>query len=190
MACCDFSRLNLDKDCAALAVGGLIKDIYFANLCDIDTITSSTNDNVYDDIQMLTDPVTTQPYTWYRIQFKELTGAAAFTLNVGNNRNVTHRVNATMQGVSAAQYASLEKMMGGGEGVFIAVDSSGQAHLLGRTRGLLLATAEGGTGLAEDDLVGAELVFERAQTHMVEFIAPNTTITVDDSNGGTISVVF
>jgi hypothetical protein len=178
MAFCTFSRLNIEKDCTGLFVGGLIKDIYFANLNEVDEISSSFSNNIIDTIDMLIDPVSTDPYPWYKLQYKEDTGSAGFTLNVGNNRNVTHRVNATMQGISPLQYAALEEMMGGGEGVFIAVDSSGQAHLLGRTRGLRLVTAEGGTGAAVDDVYGAELVFEGVQAHQIEFVAPGVTIQV------------
>lgn len=180
---------SLPKDVCGQTRGGLIEEIYVANLANIDTITSSTSDKVYDAITMLIDPLTTDPYFWYRLQFKKGTAGLNNELTGTNNRYTNQSIDFSVAGLSAASMAVLEEMATG-EAVFIAKDARGLVHLLGRVSGLTCETLTAGTGAADDDFYGAVIRFSGAETEFTNFIATGTTIDVDDLNGGTEVITF
>jgi len=174
---------NLMKDVCGQTRGGLIEEIYVANLANIDTITSSTSDKNYDAITMLVDPLTTDPYFWYRIQFKKGTAGLGDELTGTNNRYTVQSIDFSHSGLTAESLAVLEGFATG-EAVFIAKDARGLVHLLGRVSGLTCETLTTTTGAAADDFYGSVIRFSGEETEFHNFITAGTTIEVDDNAGG------
>lgn len=180
---------SIAADSCGMKKGGLLKEIYVANFNQIQSITSSTNDKVFDSIVMQTNPVTSQPYFWYRIVFKRntagLNNEMQFGDNIFNNQTITFQTD----GISLQSLTALESMVDG-QAVFIAKDSRGLVHLLGRQDGLRMSEMTKGTGVASTDFYGATVTFLGEETELSNLIAAGTTITVDDFNGGTVTITL
>jgi len=158
-----------------------LNEIYVTSLCNIDEITSSTNDKEYDDVVMNIDPVSTNPYFWYRIQFKKNTAGLNSEAVIGTNRYYNQSVTFQHEGIDKDSLAVLEGMITG-DAVFIAKDYNGKIHLLGRIGGLQMSASTTGTGAAQDDLYGSEVTFLGSEPEMHNLIASGTTIQVWDGS--------
>ena len=177
--CCPTSLDNLLREDCKLQRGGLINEVYVVSLCDIDDITSSTNDKLYDAIVMNIDPVTTNPFYWYRIQFKKETASASSTFVVDENKYFNQAVSLQHSGITLASLTVLESFATA-DLVFIAKDSQGKIHLLGRVQGLEMTEGSISTGAAASDAYGSTLTFTGNEPETHNFIAPGTVIQVWD----------
>lgn len=185
--CCPITG-NLLQDVCGQTRGGLISEIYVTCLRNITSITSSTTDKSYDAIVMEIDPLTTDPYTWYRIQFKKGTAGLNNELTGTNNRYTNQSIDFSVAGLSVDGMTVLEQFATG-EAVFIAKDARGLVHLLGRVSGLTCETLTVGTGAADDDFYGSVIRFSGAETEFSNFITAGTTIEVLNVDGVTIDTV-
>lgn len=183
--CCPFSG-NIEKFRCGMAKGGLKGAIYAANVCEIDEITSSTSDKSFDAITMLIDPLTTNPYFWYEINFKK--GSAGFLneLQKGNNTFNNQTLTFAIEGITAASLAVLESMSTA-QVVFIVTDYQGVNHLLGRIDGLEMTASSYGSGTAQDDIYGGTITFSAGEPEFSNIVASGTTIEV--FNGTTTDTV-
>lgn len=181
---------NIDAYTCGMRRGGLVKEIYVANFGDIETITSSTLNNVYDSITMNTNPSTTLPYFWYRITSrKDTAGMTNEMVNGTNNKYINQTITFSIDGITPESHQVLNEMAEG-EAVFIVKDYEGQLHLLGRVAGLEVDSLASGTGTAEDDLYGATVTFTSAEPELSNFIATGTIIEVSDGAGGVVTVTL
>jgi len=179
---------NLEGKLCGPKRGGLNGVIYVANLSEIASITSSTNDKVYDAITMNVDPITTNPYYWFQISFKKNSAGLNNEGQFGNNIFVNQSISFTVEGITATSLQVLTDMLDG-EAVFIAKDWYGETHLLGRVGGLSMSAIGYGTGAAGDDLYGGEITFSSEEPELSNLIASGTTIDVWDGSG-TVTVTL
>lgn len=169
--------------------GGLRQKIYVTNWEDIASITSSTNDKLFDSITMKTNPITSQPYFWHQINFKRNSAGMNNEMQFGDNIFANQTLTFQVEGISLQSLTTLQNMVDGAA-VFIVVDSRGQAHLLGRLDGLRMSEMTVGTGAASTDFYGGTITFLGEETELSNLIASGTTIQVDDLAGGTTTVTF
>lgn len=186
MSCCKFGG-NLPKGDCCLALGGLKGSIYAANICDIAGYTITTN--AVTAITMGVDPLTTDPYFWYQIDFKKNTAGFNNEAAIGNNRYVNQTVTFSVEGLTTASLLVLEELLTA-EVVFIVTDNRGVNHLLGRLSGLMVTEGNIGAGIAADDLYGATLTFGGGEAEVSKRVASGTTIEVSDGAGGVITVTL
>lgn len=179
---------NINKYICGTRRGGLFGEIYVANLGQITDISSTTNDKNMDTIVMATDPLTSNPYFWYRIQFKKNTAGMNNEVQFGNNIFVNQSITFTVEGITATSLAVLEEMVDG-EAVFIAKDYQGNWHILGRIAGLVASAMNLGTGSAADDLYGGVITFSSEEPEFSNLITSGTQITVLAEDGITTEVI-
>lgn len=180
---------NINKYICGTRRGGLVGEIYVANLGDIVDISSTTSDKNMDTITMAIDPLTTQPYFWYRIVFKKNTAGLNNEVQFGNNIFVNQTITFTIEGITAESLQVLQDMVDG-EAVFIAKDYQGTAHVLGRISGLMASAMTYGTGAAADDLYGGEITFSSEEPEFSNIVLAGTTIEVSDGLGGTETITL
>lgn len=174
---------NINKYICGTRRGGLVGEIYVANLGEIADISSTTSDKNMDTITMEIDPLTTNPYFWYRIVFKKNTAGLNNEAQFGNNIFINQTLTFTVEGITAESLEVLQNMVDG-EAVFIAKDYQGVAHVLGRISGLMMSAMSYGTGAAADDLYGGEITFSSEEPEMSNIVVAGTTIEVSDGAGG------
>lgn len=179
---------NINKFICGTRRGGLVGEIYVANLGQVDTISSTTNDKNIDVITMQIDPLTTNPYFWYRIQFKKNTAGLNNEVQFGNNIFVNQNISFTVEGITADSLEVLEEMVDG-EAVFIAKDYQGIWHILGRIGGLVASAMNLGTGAAADDLYGGVITFSSEEPEFSNVVVSGTTIEVLAEDGVTIETI-
>lgn len=167
---------NINKVQCGPKRGGLV-EIFVANFGEINAITSTAGDKEMDTITMLTNPITSQPYFWYRIAFKKNTAGAANEVQFGNNVFVNQTLTFTVEGITKESLAVLEGMVDG-EAVFIARDYNGKTHVLGRIAGLMASAMNYGTGAAADDIYGGEITFSSEEPEFSNLVEAGTTIQV------------
>ena len=177
--CCPLALDNLLKGGCDAYRAGLLDEIYVVSRCNIDTITSSTNDKEYDDITMKIDAATTAPFYWFRIQFKKNTAGLTSEAQIGVTKHFNQSITFQHEGITKESLAVLQSMITG-EAVFIAKDYSGKVHLLGRIGGLEMEAASTGTGAGADDMYGSEVTFSGLEPEMHNLIASGTQIEVWD----------
>lgn len=176
MSCCKFNG-NLPKGVCGMAKGGLKGSIYAVNVCEIASYTKSGKNITA--ITMEIDPLTTNPYFWYQIDFKQNTAGFNNELQAGNNRYMNQSITFSVEGLTAASLAVLEQLMTA-EVVFIVTDNRGVNHLLGRLDGLMASEATIGAGIEADDLYGATLTFIGGEVETSNIVASGTAIEVWD----------
>ena len=174
---------NINKFICGTRRGGLNGEIYVANFGQIDEISSTTSDKNMDTIVMDIDPLTTNPYFWYRIVFKKNTAGLNNEVQFGNNIFVNQTITFTIEGITADSLEVLQNMVDG-EAVFIAKDYQGVAHVLGRISGLMMSAMSYGTGQGADDLYGGEITFSSEEPEVSNIVLAGTTIEVSDGIGG------
>lgn len=168
---------NINKGACGPKRGGLIGEIYVANLGEILDISSTAGDKEMDTITMRTNPVTSAPYTWYKIGFKKNSAGFNNEGQFGNNIFINQSVTFQVEGITKESLEVLQGMVDG-EAVFIAKDYNGKTHVLGRVAGLMMSTLTYGTGQAADDLYGGEIVFTSEEPEMSNLVKAGTTIQV------------
>lgn len=181
---------NIDVYKCGMTMAGLKGVIYFANFGEIDSITSSTTDNVYDAVNMKTDPLTASPYFWYQAAFNNNTAGITNTLVVNDNGGYVEQLLQFSVNGLAPEFFEVLNEMASGEMVAIAQDQNGNTHLLGRVNGIKQSEGVAGTGAALGDLYGATLSFMGSEPEYSNFIAVGTTIEVSDGQGGITTVTF
>ncbi len=186
MSCCKFNG-NLPKANCGMKKGGLRGSIYAANVCEIASYTFTSG--AVSAITMEVDPLTTNPYFWYQIDFKQNTAGFNNEAQVGNNTYVNQSITFSVEGLTAASLAVLEDLMTA-EVVFIVTDNLGVNHLLGRLDGLMLSEGTVGAGIEADDMYGATLTFIGGETELSKIVASGTTIEVYDGVSSTITVTL
>lgn len=179
---------NINKFICGTRRGGLNGEIYVANLGQITEISSTTSDKTMDTITMATDPLTTNPYFWYRIQFKKNTAGLSNEVQFGNNIFVNQTISFTVEGITADSLEVLQNMVDG-EAVFIAKDYQGVAHVLGRVGGLMASAMTYGTGAAADDLYGGVITFSSEEPEFSNIVLAGTTIEVLTEDGITTETI-
>jgi hypothetical protein len=185
MSCCKFNG-NLPKVACGMSKGGLKGSIYAANVCEIASYTFTTG--AVSAITMAVDPLTTNPYYWFQIDFKKNTAGFTNEAQVGNNTYVNQSISFSVEGLTAASLAVLEDLMTA-EVVFIVTDNRGVNHILGRLDGLMVSEATVGAGVEADDLYGATLTFTGGETELSKIVASGTTIDVWDGTAA-VAVVL
>lgn len=180
---------NIEKYLCGMKRGGLFGEIYVANLGEVDAITSSGGDKEMDTITMKIDPLTTNPYFWYRIVFKKNTAGLNNEVQFGNNKFVNQSITFSIEGITKESLAALETMVDG-EAVFIAKDYNDNWHVLGRIAGLEASAITYGTGTAADDLYGGEITFSSEEPEFSNLVASGTTIEVSDGAGSTETITL
>lgn len=185
---CNPITANLFRRICALVKGGLLQEIYAANLGEIDSVTFTTNEITA--ITMKTNPVTTNPYYWYRIVAKKQTAGVQNTVRVGTNtRYIEQQLDFTVEGFDTLNKLAFESMVNG-QAVFIGKDSSGAWHMIGRVEGAEMADGGTiGTGIALDDLVGGKATFIAQEVEVTPTITAGTTIDVLNVDGVTVDVI-
>jgi len=180
---------NINKFLCGLKRGGLVGEMYVANLADVDSITSSLNNKEMDTIVMRTNPITTLPYNWFRIAFKRDSAGLNNDVQFGNNIVANQTITFSVEGITEQSLTVLEKMVDG-EAVFIAKDYLGKWHILGRKNGLMMSAMNYGTGTAADDLYGGEITFSSMEAELSNLVLPGTQIEVDDNAGGVETITL
>jgi hypothetical protein len=175
--CCKING-GIDKGVCGMAKGGLKGTIYAANFCEIASYTK-TGKNVTA-ITMEVDPLTSDPYFFYKIAFKNGTAGFNNEAQIGNNTFSNQTLTFSAEGLTPTSLATLEQLMTA-EVVFIVTDARGVNHLLGRLEGMTISAATIGAGTAVDDLYGATLTFLGEETELSNIVASGTTINVWDS---------
>ena len=183
--CCKFNG-NLDKAGCGMAKGGLKGTIYAANFCEIAGY-GKTGKNV-SAVTMEVDPLTTDPFYFYQIAFKNGTAGFNNETQVGNNTFQNQTLTFGVEGLTAASLAVLEELMTA-EVVFIVTDARGVNHLLGRLEGMTISAATVGAGTAVDDMYGATLTFLGEEAELSNIVASGTTINVWNGTAA-VSVVL
>lgn len=173
---------NINKYICGTRRGGLVGEIYVANFGEVADISSTAGDKEMDTITMDIDPLTTNPYFWYRIVFKKNTAGLNNEVQFGNNIFVNQTITFSVEGITKESLAALQSMVDG-EAVFIAKDYQGKWHVLGRISGLMASAMTYGTGTAADDLYGGEITFSSEEPEFSNLIANGTTITVLAEDG-------
>lgn len=176
MSCCKFAG-NLTQSACGMSKGGLKGSIYAVSLCEIDEITIANK--TASAITMKTDPLTTNPFYWYEIQYKKGTAGFNNELAIGNNTFANQSITFAVEGLTAASLQTLEELATA-EVVFICTDTRGINHLLGRLDGLKASAGTVGAGIAADDLYGATMTFTGGETELSNLVASGTTIDVWD----------
>lgn len=176
--CCKFIG-NLPKGDCGFNKGGLKGTIYAANYCEVASYTMTGK--LVTAIAMEVDPLTTNPYFWYQIGFKQNTAGFNNEAQVGNNTFVNQTLTFSVEGLTAATLSVLEEMITA-EIVFIVTDARGVNHLLGRLEGMVATAAVIGAGTAADDLYGATLTFVSGETELSNIVQSGVTIDVWDGS--------
>lgn len=176
MSCCKFNG-NLTQSACGMSKGGLKGSIYAANLCEISAITISNK--TASAITMKTDPLTTNPFYWFELQFKKGTAGFSNELQIGNNTFSNQSVTFSVEGLTATALQTLQELATA-DVVFIVTDSKNVNHLLGRLEGLKASAGNIGAGTAADDLYGATLTFTGGETELSNLVASGVTIEVWD----------
>jgi hypothetical protein len=172
---CDGLLDNIDQTCDDIkSLGGLKNTMFAVNWNYIDALTSSTSDNVIDGISLKTDPLTSNPYYFYTIQFKKDTGGFNSELAVGDTRYFTTNVTLKVAGLTSTTLEILEGLVHT-ELAFIVQDKSGKFFILGKDNSLMASAATVGTGIAQTDLYGSELTFSGDSINLPNPIAAGTT---------------
>lgn len=174
--CCKFNG-NLDKANCGMAKGGLKGTIYAANFCEIASYTK-TGKNVTG-ITMGVDPLTTNPYYFYQIAFKNGTAGFNNEIQIGNNTFANQTITFSVEGLTPTSLAVLEELTTA-EVVFIVTDARGVNHIIGRLEGMTLSAGVIGAGVAADDMYGATLTFLSEETELSNIVASGVTIDVWD----------
>lgn len=186
--CSPFSG-NINKFLCGMKRGGLVGELYVANLGEVEEISSTTNDKNMDTITMKINPVTTDPYFWFRIAFKRDMAGLSNEVQFGNNIYANQTITFAVEGITAQSLEVLEQMVDG-EAVFIAKDYNGVWHVLGRLNGLTMSAMTYGTGTAADDMYGGEITFSSEEAELSSLITPGTQIEVDDNAGGVETITL
>ena len=186
MDCCKFTG-NLPKTDCGMKKGGLRGSIYAANICEIASYTKTGK--TVSAITMEVDPLTSNAYLWYQIDFKQDTAGFKNEFAIGNNTFVNQSLSMSVEGLTAASLETLEQLATA-EVVFIVTDNQGKNHLLGRLDGLMLSEGVIGAGMAEDDFVGSVLTFTGGETEVSNFVTSGTTIEVSDGLGASVVVTL
>jgi len=174
--CCKFNG-NIDKAGCGMAKGGLKGTIYAANFCEIASITK-TGKNVTA-ITMEIDPLTTDPFYFFQIAFKNGTAGFNNEVQVGNNTFANQTITFSVEGLTVTSLEVLEQLMTA-EVVFVVTDARGVNHILGRLEGMTVSAATVGAGTASDDLYGATLTFLSEEGELSNIVASGTTLNVWD----------
>lgn len=189
MACCTPVTGNIAKVCGPKK-GGLIKDIYMANFCEV-LSTTLTNDEV-SAITMAPDPLTTYgpTYIWYKLDVKKNSAGFTTPINLGDSKYFDQTLTFTIEGFDTATKLAFQNMIDG-EAMFIGIDGNGVAHLMGRISGAEMTEGSIGTGIATTDLVGGTVTFMAPEIEVVRTITAGVTIEVlDDAGTGTDTVTL
>lgn len=174
--CCKFNG-NLDKAGCGMAKGGLKGTIYAANFCEIAGYTK-TGKNVTA-VTMEIDPLTTDPFYFYQIAFKNGTAGFNNEAQIGNNTFQNQTLTFSIEGITAASLQVLEELQTA-EVVFIVTDARGVNHILGRLEGMTISASTVGAGTANTDMYGGTLTFLGEETELSNIVASGTTINVWD----------
>lgn len=179
---------NFDELCDGMFVGGADSVIYATNRKQIASFTSTLGDNVINSITMKVDPLTTNPFYWFSFACKE--GTVGFTENKTGTVNsyAVQSLNFSVTGLNGAQKAKLEALVTSVL-TFIVKDNKGIYHLLGKPTGLKCEVLNSGTGVAEDDLYGAEITFSKGVADWSEEVANGTSIEVWDGTAAVATVL-
>ncbi len=177
---------GLEALCVGMTKGGLKGTIYVANYSEIAGYTISNK--VVSAITMEVDPLTTNPYFFYKIAFKNSTAGFVNEMQGTNNNYAKQSLSFAVEGLSAPTLVALEDMMVS-DLVFVVVDARGDSHLLGRLEGMTRETATIGTGTAADDMYGSNLVFSSEEAELSNTIQTGTTIEVFDEVTSTVITV-
>lgn len=193
--CCNPITGNIKKVCGAKK-GGLIRDLYVANFCDLSGVT------FYDDstgttfevgeitqINMKTDVLTSQPFHWYQLGVKKNTSGFSNTAEIGDsNKFWKQSVSFSLEGFDSTVKNAVERMIDG-DAVFIGRTSDGKSHMLGRVSGAMMSEGSLGSGVAISDLCGGVFTFTSDELEITPSIGSGVTISVLNEDGITIDTV-
>jgi hypothetical protein len=134
--------------------------------------------------------LTTNPYFFYKVEFKNNTAGFNNEMQGTNNNYSKQSLSFAFEGMSASTMATLEDMLVS-ELVFVVVDARGVSHLLGRLEGMTRDTATVGSGVASDDMYGATLMFSSEEAELSNIIQTGTTIEVyDEATSSVVTVTL
>jgi len=187
MACCTPITNNISKVCGPKK-GGLIKNLYMANFCQIDS-TTITADEV-SAITMAVDPLATfgANYIWFQLDVKKQSAGFTNPANIGDSKFFDQTLNFTIEGFDTATKLAFESMIDG-EACFIGIDGNGTAHMMGRISGAEMTEGGIGTGVAVADLIGGTATFVASEVEVIKTVTAGTTIDVLNEDGVTVDVI-
>ena len=178
---------NLFRRACTLSKGGLIKEIFAANLGEIDTIT--VVDGIVTAITMKINPITSDPYYWYRIVAKKQSAGIDNLVVIGTNtRFIEQGINFEVEGFDTENKLAFQSLING-QAVFIGQDAKQVFHMLGHVSGAEMSEGNIGTGIALDDFVGAKGKFIAQELFVTPTVEAGLTISVLASDGVTVETV-
>lgn len=172
---------NLFRRACRLTKGGISGEIYAANLGEIDTVT--VVDKVVTAITMKINPLTLQPFFWYRIVPKKQTAGIKNVLTKGTNTSfISQELDFQVIGMETESKSAFESLING-EAVFIGCDNNDIRHMMGHKSGAEMTEGEIGTGIALDDLVGTTAKFIAQETFVTPTVETGIVIQVLAKDG-------
>jgi hypothetical protein len=186
--CCSVITNNIQQDCSP-SLGGMEQTMFVANYCDISGYTTLAGEVVT--VDMKTDPITTNPFYFYRVTTKKNTAGVLNTLVKNDNNSYWETtVNFTIQGFSTQTKIAINDLIKSGGAVVVGRDKQGQWVVAGLKNDGLEAT-EGtlGTDVTRDGLYGGTFVLTGYDTEISPTIALGTDLFVLNEDGVTVDTV-
>ena len=187
---CSPITANLFQRICELMKGGVAQEIFAANLGEIANITYDAVTGEVDAITMKTNPVTTNPYYWYRIiSKKQSAGWIATFKKGGNNSYIEQTLPFIVPGITTVNKKAFQAMASG-QAVFIVKDSTGLSHIIGEVSGCeMQGDSTLSSGVALDDLAGMNVTFLANEVFVPRSIEAGTTIEVLGIDDATVETI-
>ena len=186
--CCSVITNNIKKDCEP-RLGGLQENLFIGNFCDISGYTMASGEVIAVDMNI--DPLTTDPFYFYRVSTKKNTAGVQNTLVKNDNNSYWETtVPFSIQGFSTETKLAIGDLIKSGGAVVVGKDKNGQWVIAGLNNDGLEATeATLGTDVTRDGLYGGNLVLTGFDTIISPTISLGTDLLVLNNDGVTVDTV-